>query len=327
MRVLVTGGAGYVGSHAVDLLLRTGHEVCVYDDLSRGHAAAVPAEILIRGDIADRTGLAALLAERRIEVVMHFAAFALVAESVAQPELYHRNNVTGSLAVLEAMKFAGVRRIVFSSTCATYGVPERVPIREDTPQRPMNPYGATKLAVEAALAGYARDHGFATASLRYFNACGAAADGRLGEDHAPETHAIPLALATALGRRDRFTIHGDDYPTPDGTCIRDYVHVEDLADAHLKAAERLVPGQGLGLNLGTGRGFSVREVVDACRRVSGREIPVEIGLRRAGDPPELVADPSLARARLGWEARYTDLDRIVETAWRWHSAHPDGFDD
>ena len=325
MRVLVTGGAGYVGSHAVALLLRKGHEVVVYDDLSRGHAAAVPPEILVRGELFDVDGLADLLAERRIEAVMHFAAFALVEESVADPALYYRNNVGGSLALREAMRRAGVRRMVFSSTCAIYGVPDEVPIAESSAQRPVNPYGLGKQVIERVLADDARDHGFAFAALRYFNACGASADGELGEDHEPETHAIPLALQTAQGRREHFAIFGDDYPTPDGTCIRDYVHVEDLADAHEKALHQLDSGVGLCLNLGTGRGFSVRQVVDACRRVSGCEIPVEVRSRRPGDPPELVADASLAGRRLGWRPRYTDLDAMVETAWRWHRSHPDGF--
>lgn len=319
MKVLVTGGAGYVGSHAVKRLLRSGHEVVVYDNLSRGHAEAVPAEILVRGELADGVALAGLLSERGIDAVMHFAAYALVGESVADPALYYRNNIEGTLSLLEAMRSADVRRIVFSSTCATYGEPDLVPIREDTPQRPVNPYGFTKLAMERALADYADAYGFAYAALRYFNACGASPDGGIGEDHDPETHAIPLALLAALGQRERFTIFGDDYPTPDGTCIRDYIHVDDLADAHLLALDRLEAGKGICLNLGTGRGFSVREVVESCSRVSGREIPVKIGARRPGDPPELVADPSAARDVLGWAAQYVELDAIVETAWRWHS--------
>jgi UDP-glucose 4-epimerase len=327
VKVLVTGGAGYVGSHAAALLLRRGHEVVVYDDLSRGHAGSIPEEILVRGELADGTGLAALLAERQIDAVMHFAAFALVAESVADPALYYRNNVVGTLSLLEAMRFAGVHRVVFSSTCAIYGEPERVPIREDALERPVNPYGFTKLAIERALADYACAYGFGYAALRYFNACGASPDGSIGEDHDPETHAIPLALAAALGRRECFTIFGTDYPTPDGSCIRDYIHVDDLAEAHLLALDRLEPQQRLCLNLGTGRGFSVREVVDSCRRVTGREIPVENGPRRPGDPPELVADPALARETLDWKARYVDLDRMVETAWRWHSTHENGFGD
>jgi UDP-glucose 4-epimerase len=323
--VLVTGGAGYVGGAALALLREHGHEVWVWDDLSRGHAAAVPPEILVRGDLAERGRLARLLSEKRIEAVMHFAAFALVAESVADPELYYQNNVAGTLALLGAMRDAGIGRIVFSSTCATYGQPERVPIAEDTPQRPVNPYGFSKLAVERALADYARAYGFAYAALRYFNACGADPAGTRGEDHEPETHAIPLALQTALGRRDRFQLFGDDYPTPDGTCIRDYVHVDDLAAAHLLALARLEEGRGLCLNLGTGRGFSVREVIETCRRVSGREIPLVRGPRRPGDPAELVADPTRAKTELAWEPRYTELADIVETAWRWHSSHPQGY--
>jgi UDP-glucose 4-epimerase len=319
LKVLVTGGAGYVGSHAVRRLLRSGHEVVVYDNLSRGHAEAVPAEILVRGELADGGALAGLLSDRGIDAVMHFAAYALVGESVADPALYYRNNIEGTLSLLEAMRSADVRRIVFSSTCATYGEPERVPIGEDTPQQPVNPYGFTKLAMERALADYADAYGFAYAALRYFNACGASPDGGIGEDHDPETHAIPLALLAALGQRDGFTIFGDDYPTPDGTCIRDYIHVDDLADAHLLALDRLESGKGIRLNLGTGHGFSVREVVDSCSRVSGREIPVKIGARRPGDPPELVADPSAARDVLGWSAKYVELDEIVETAWGWHS--------
>ncbi len=327
MRVLVTGGAGYVGSHAVARLLRSGHEVCVYDDLSRGHARAVPEGLLVEGVLADGAVLTATLREHRIEAVMHFAAYALVAESVADPALYYRNNVVGTLSLLDAMRAAQVGRIVFSSTCATYGEPARVPIPEDAPQHPVNPYGFTKLAIERALADYARAYGFGYAALRYFNACGAMPDGDLGEDHDPETHAIPLALRVALGQADHFTLFGDDYPTPDGTCIRDYIHVDDLAEAHVRALDRLEPGRGLCLNLGTGRGFSVREVVDACRRVTGREISVQVGPRRPGDPPELVAEADRAKVVLDWEPRYVDLDAIVATAWAWHRSHPEGFDD
>ena len=319
MKVLVTGGAGYVGSHAVALLHRRGHEVVVYDNLSRGHAEAVPSGCLVQGELADGDRIAGLLRERRIEAVMHFAAYALVPESVDDPALYYRNNVGGTLSLLEAMRAADVRRIVFSSTCATYGEPAVVPIREDCPQQPVNPYGFSKLVIEQALTDYAAAYGFGCAALRYFNACGASPEGNIGENHDPETHLIPLLLKTALGEREGFTIHGADYPTPDGTCVRDYIHVDDLAEAHLNAIERLAPGVGLQLNLGTGRGFSVREVVGACRRVTDCEIPVSIGPRRPGDPPELVADPRLAFEALGWKAGYLDLDRIVETAWRWHS--------
>ena len=325
MNILVTGGAGYVGSAAVALLMEHGHRVRVWDDLSRGHAASIPDEVLLRGSLHERERLASVLSHERIDAVMHFAAFALVAESVADPGLYYHNNVGGTLSLLDAMRDAGVGRIVFSSTCATYGEPARVPISEDTPQRPVNPYGYTKLVIERALADYAAAYGFGYATLRYFNACGADPEGRRGEDHDPETHAIPLALMAALGQREGFTILGDDYPTPDGTCVRDYVHVDDLADAHLRALDRLTDGEGLCLNLGTGRGFSVREVAESCRRVSGREIRLDRGPRRPGDAPELVADPSRAKSVLGWEPRYTEIDAIVETAWRWHSSHPHGY--
>ena len=327
MKVLVTGGAGYVGSHAVAQLLSAGYEVVVYDSLELGHAAAVPAGLLRRGDLAETEKLTALLREERIDAVMHFAAYSLVGESVSDPARYYHNNVGGTLSLLDAMRAAEVSRIVFSSTCAIYGEPEKVPIGEDTPPLPVNPYGTSKLLIERALADYAAAYGLAYAALRYFNACGAAPSGTIGEDHATETHLIPLTLQVPLGRRESISILGVDYPTPDGTCIRDYIHVDDLADAHLRALERLEPAVGLRLNLGTGRGYSVREVVESCRRVTGHEIPARVGPRRPGDPPELVADPARARATLGWEARYVDLDAIVETAWRWHASHPDGFDD
>ncbi len=325
MAILVTGGAGYVGSHAVAWLRRAGHEVFVYDNLELGHAAAVPPGILIRGELRDGLRLARVLRERGVDAVMHFAARALVGESVADPALYYRENVAATLTLLEAMRAAGVAKIVFSSSCATYGEPERMPIREDTPQRPVNPYGRSKLAIEWALRDYAAAYGIGYAALRYFNACGAAPGGALGEHHAVEAHLIPLTLQVALGQRDAITIHGDDYPTPDGTCIRDYVHVDDLAEAHLRALAKLAPGRGLELNLGTGRGVSVREVVESCRRVTGRAIPARVGPRRPGDPPELVADPTRAREVLGFEPRYTVLDEIVATAWAWHSRHPQGF--
>lgn len=325
MRILVSGGAGYVGSHAVRLLERAGHDVWVYDNLSRGHRGAVPPGRLIEGELADRGRLTAALRERSIDAVMHFAAFALVGESVADPGLYYQNNVVGSLSLLEAMRDAGVRRIVFSSTTATYGAPERVPIVEDEPQRPINPYGFTKLVIEQALADYAAAYGFGYAALRYFNASGASPEGGLGEDHAPESHLIPLVLQVALGQRPHITVFGNDYPTPDGTCIRDYVHVDDLGQAHLLALDRLEPGTALKLNLGTGRGHSVLEVIEACRRVTGHPIPVVQGARRPGDPPLLVADASRARALLGWQPRYAGIDEIVATAWAWHRAHPQGY--
>jgi UDP-glucose-4-epimerase GalE len=325
VNILVTGGAGYIGSHAVRLLAREGHDVWVYDNLSLGHAAAVPAGSLVVGELSDRKRLAQTLEQRRIEAVMHFAAFAAVGESVTDPAKYYQNNVVGSLALLEAMRSAGVTRIVFSSTTATYGEPERIPISEDEPQRPINPYGFGKLVIERTLDDYAAAYGFGFAALRYFNAAGASADGDLGEDHAPETHLVPLVLQVALGQREKITIFGDDYPTPDGTCVRDYVHVDDLAAAHVEAISRVLPGTGLYLNLGTGRGQSVRQVIDACRRITGHAIACVIGPRRSGDPPVLVADARRARDVLDWRPRYTDLEAIVETAWRWHSTHPRGY--
>ncbi|MEM9366329.1 MAG: UDP-glucose 4-epimerase GalE [Planctomycetota bacterium] len=325
MNVLVVGGAGYIGSHAVAQLREAGHQVTVFDNLSRGHAASVPAEILVQGDLHDQDSVRGALRDRQIDAVMHFAAFAEVGESVKDPAIYYQNNVVAALSLLEAMRAEGVSRIVFSSTTATYGQPKVVPIAETTLQRPINPYGFTKLVFEQALADYARAYGFAYAALRYFNAAGAHPDGKIGEHHDPESHLIPIVLQVALGQRDHITIFGDDYPTPDGTCIRDYIHVEDLADAHLKALSRLETGKGICVNLGTGRGTSVMEIIQAARDVTGHAIPAVLGERRAGDPAELVADASLARQELGWAAKYIDVKDIVGTAWKWHQAHPHGY--
>jgi UDP-glucose 4-epimerase len=325
MKILVAGGAGYIGSHAVRCLGRAGHEVWVYDNLSRGHREAVPAEALIVGELEDQKRVAEVLREKQIDAVMHFAAFALVGESVADPALYYRNNVVAAISLAEAMREAGVNRIVFSSTTATYGEPERQPINEDERQEPINPYGFTKLVFEHVLEDYARAYDWSYAALRYFNAAGASPDGNLGEDHDPESHLIPIVLQVALGQRPEIVIFGDDYATPDGTCIRDYVHVDDLADAHLRALEKLRPGTGLRLNLGTGKGCSVREVVEACRRVTGHAIPERMGTRRPGDPPALVADATRAAEVLGWHPKYHDIESIVETAWKWHVSHPHGY--
>jgi UDP-glucose 4-epimerase len=322
MNVMVVGGAGYIGSHAVRLLIDAGHTVWVYDNLSRGHRAAVPAGMLIEGELADRGQIVAALREKNIDAVMHFAAFALVNESVNDPSLYYRNNVIAALELLDAMREADVKKIVFSSTTATYGEPEIVPIAETTLQQPINPYGFTKLVIEHALADYAAAYGFAYAALRYFNAAGAHPDGTIGEDHDPESHLIPIVLQVALGQRKEITIFGDDYETPDGTCVRDYIHIDDLGDAHLRALERLTPGKGLCVNLGTGRGTSVQEIIEACREVTGHEIPHVIGRRRAGDPPELIADARLATQLLDWTPKYTDVKSIVETAWNWHKSQP-----
>lgn len=327
MNILVTGGAGYVGSHAARLLDRAGHQVWVYDNLCLGHRGAVPSGRLIEGDLADRPRLESALRERHIEAVMHFAAFSLVGESVTQPAKYYGNNVLGSLSLLEAMRAADVKKFVLSSTTATYGEPQHIPISEDEPQRPINPYGFSKLVVEQMLADYAQAYGFAYAALRYFNASGASPDGHIGEDHDPESHLIPLVLQVAMGQRPQIGVFGNDYPTPDGSCIRDYVHVDDLGDAHVRALDRLEAGHGLKLNLGTGRGYSVLEVIEACRRVSGHAIPATIGPRRPGDPPELVADARRAREVLDWRPKYLDIEAIVQTAWRWHSTHPRGYDD
>jgi len=327
MNVLLTGGAGYVGSHAARLLQQSGHDVWLYDNLSYGHRAAAPKGRLIEGDLMDGARLASAFRDHSIEAVMHFAAFAYVGESVTNPAKYYQNNVVGTLSLLDAMRAAGVNRIVFSSTCATYGVPEKVPITEAEKQQPINPYGFTKLVIERALADYARAYGFGYAALRYFNAAGAAEDGSIGEDHDPETHLIPLVLQVALGQRDEALVYGDDYPTPDGTCIRDYIHVDDLGPAHIAALERLEPGSELKLNLGTGAGASVMEVIEAARRVTGHKIPHRVVERRPGDPPMLVADASLARKTLGWTPKHVGIEPIVASAWQWHKAHPRGYGD
>lgn len=327
MRVLVTGGAGYVGSHAAKLLAAGGHDVVIVDSLAEGHRAAVGKLPLVVANLLDRPTITELLKRERIDAVMHFAAFAYVGVSVTEPAKYYDNNIVGTLALLDAMLAADVRRIVFSSTCATYGIPTKVPIREDHPQAPINPYGFTKLVIERALADYSHAYGLSYAALRYFNASGAAEDGTIGEDHDPETHLIPLVLQVALGQRESVDIFGTDYPTPDGTCIRDYIHVDDLASAHLLALEKLGESMQLKLNLGTGRGASVQEVVDLARAVTGHKVPTRRAPRRAGDPPELVADPAAARRELGWDAKHTDMRKIIESAWRWHRSHPHGYDD
>jgi len=327
VRILVTGGAGYIGSHAARHFMEKGHEVWAYDNLVYGHRAAAPAGRLITSDLADFGTLDAVLAEKKIEAIVHFAAFCYVGESVTDPAKYYRNNTAVALGLLETAQRRGIKRFVFSSTCATYGDVASVPIREDFPQQPINPYGRSKLMVEWALADYAAAYGMGYAALRYFNASGAHPSGEIGEDHEPETHLLPLVLQVALGQRANIKIFGDDYPTPDGTCIRDYIHVEDLASAHLLALEKLEAGSALKMNLGTGRGYSVRQAIDLCAEVTGKPIATEIAPRRPGDPPELVADASLARRELGWTPRYADLREIVATAWNWHSRHPRGYDD
>ena len=319
MQLLVTGGAGYVGGHAVRALLDAGHEVVVFDNLVYGHAETVPCELVV-GELADRAALDRALGGRRLDAVLHFAAYAYVGESVTEPAKYWRNNVAAGIELLDAMRANGVNRIVFSSTCATYGYPDRVPVTEDEPKKPESPYGESKLTFERVLASYARAYDLRSVSLRYFNAAGARPDGTLGEDHEPETHLIPLVLQVAAGRAPSIKVFGTDYPTPDGTCIRDYIHVDDLASAHILALDAMdEPGACKAFNLGTGRGYSVREIVEACRRVTGREIPVEEVERRPGDPAALYADNSLIRRELGWSPRYDDAESIVTTAWRWHA--------
>ncbi len=321
MRVLITGGAGYIGSVTVALLRRAGHEVVVFDNLECGHREALSADVpLLLGDLRHREQIEAALLRVRPDAVMHFAAYALVGESMRRPERYFENNVVGGLNLLEAMRSAGVGYIVFSSSCATYGQPESPTIDETTPQRPTNPYGESKLMFERLLHWYGQIHGLGWSALRYFNACGAT--DQLGEDHAVETHLIPLVLRVALGQSPQATVFGCDYATEDGSCVRDYVHVADLADAHLRALERRAQGA---FNLGIGRGFSVLDVIAAARRVSGHAIPTATGPRRPGDPDRLVASAQRAQTELGWQPGFVEIDAIVDSAWRWHRAHPQGY--
>lgn len=329
MRFLVTGGAGYVGSHCVAALLDRGHEVVVIDDLSRGHRAALlPGVVLIEGRLSDPATLARAFAAGPFAAVFHFAALTLVGESMAEPLHYFAENLGEGIALLRAALAAGVRRFIFSSTANLFGAPAAMPITEETPLAPASPYGESKLMFERILEWAGRIHGLRHAALRYFNAAGADPGGRLGEDHEPETHLIPLAIDAALGRRPPLTLFGTDYPTPDGTCIRDYIHVSDLATAHLaalEALETLADGEGRAYNLGTGHGHSVREVIAAVERVSGRRVPVVEGPRRPGDPAVLVASSARLARETGWRPRFIRLDDIVATAHAWRLAHPNGY--
>jgi UDP-glucose 4-epimerase len=327
MNVLVAGGAGYIGSHCVRQLLTAGHVPVVVDNLTYGHRAAVPAGVpLLEVNLGDAAAMDSVFAAHRIDVVMHFAAYCYVGESVTAPLKYYQNNVAATLNLLEVMLRHGVKRFVFSSTCATYGVPARLPMTEDLPQQPINPYGQTKLDVENLLKALARSDGLSFAAFRYFNAAGAAEDGSIGEDHDPETHLIPLAIGAAQGLRPPLQIFGTDYPTPDGTCLRDYVHVDDLSRAHIAVFDRFAaPGAQHFYNLGTGTPTSVREVITAVEKVTKLKVPATFAPRRAGDPPSLYADASKAMRELAWQPKFRSIEPIVETAWRWHKAHPKGY--
>ncbi|MDB4930397.1 MAG: UDP-glucose 4-epimerase [Myxococcaceae bacterium] len=320
MSVLVTGGAGYIGSHVVHRLAALGRAPVVIDSLVTGHRDAVPEGVpFLEADVADRARVAGFIGRHGVRAVLHFAALSQVGESVAAPRAYFQGNLVASLALLETVLDAGVPSFVLSSTAAVYGTPDCTPIPESHPTRPINPYGVTKLAIEHALGAYHAAYGLRYAALRYFNAAGAEPSAGLGERHEPESHLIPLVLRVALGLRPHVTVYGSDYDTPDGTCVRDYIHVADLAEAHVMALDYLEAGGDSGaFNLGTGRGYSVQEVVDAARRVTGRELPVVYGERRAGDPAALVASPRLAEARLGFQARRSGLDEIVRDAWDFH---------
>jgi UDP-glucose 4-epimerase len=327
MNVLVVGGAGYIGSHCVRQLSAAGHRPVVIDSLVYGHRAAVAAAVPLHvADLGDEDAVSRILRAEKIDIVMHFAAFCYVGESVTDPLKYYLNNLAATVHLLSAMNGAGVSRFVFSSTCATFGVPEKLPIAETAPQAPINPYGQTKLDVENALRALAHARKISFAAFRYFNAAGAAEDGSIGEDHTPETHLIPLAIDAATGRRPSLQLFGTDYPTPDGTCLRDYVHVDDLSRAHIAVFDKLAePGAAFFYNLGTGVPSSNREVIRAVEKATGKKITVIEGPRRPGDPPALYADSAKAKRELGWQVRFPDIDSIVQTAWNWHRGHPNGY--
>jgi len=329
MKVLVTGGAGYIGSHTVHQLIAEGHDVVVYDNLSKGHRAAVAsAALFVQGDLRDGTLLAEVLQSHQIEAVVHFAADSLVGESMSAPSKYYHNNVVATLALLDTMRECKVGKIVFSSTAAVYGEPEVCPINEELPTQPTNVYGRTKLVIEGMLADFSMAYGLKYVSLRYFNAAGALTGGQIGEDHTPETHLLPLILQTALGQRPAISIYGTDYDTKDGTCIRDYIHVTDLADAHVRALGHLVTGSESRIyNLGSEQGFSVRQVIEQAKAVTGIDFTVNEAPRRVGDPGILVASSAKIRSELGWQPVYSDLKTIIASAWQWHKSHPEGYDE
>ena len=326
MRVLVCGGAGYIGSNMTLMLARNGHEPIVYDNLSKGHLAAVRDAEFVAGDLADYDKICDTLRKYSIEAVMHFAAFIEVGESVDEPLRYYQNNFCNTHNLLTAMQDCGVNKFVFSSTAATYGMPEKVPLPEDLEKAPINPYGQSKWAVERMCHFQSRTGKLNYAALRYFNACGAGDGGTLGEDHSPESHLIPLIIKAAMGQRDDIKIFGTDYPTPDGTCIRDYIHIEDLCKAHLLALAKLDTERELVYNLGNGKGYSVRQVVEMVKKVSGKDFKVTEVDRRPGDPPVLTADASKAIKELGWKTEFPDLQPIVESAWKWHTKNPNGYE-
>ncbi|MHC5158076.1 MAG: UDP-glucose 4-epimerase GalE [Planctomycetota bacterium] len=327
MRVLVCGGAGYIGSNMTAMLRREGHEPVVFDNLSKGHRGAVKNVQFVLGDFGDFNFTLETLQKYRIEAVMHFAAFIEVGESVQQPLQYYENNVSKTRTLLAAMEKAGVDKFVFSSTAAVYGMPDTIPITEDVTKAPINPYGETKWAVERMCHFLSQTGRMNYAALRYFNACGAGQGGTLGEDHRPESHLIPLIIQAAMGKRDSIKIFGTDYPTEDGTCVRDYIHIEDLCKAHLLALKKLNSEPELVYNLGNGTGYSVRQVIDTVRKVSGKDFNVEETDRRPGDPPVLTADAAKARNELGWSTDFPELETIVESAWKFHNTHPNGYED
>jgi UDP-glucose 4-epimerase len=327
MKLLITGGAGYIGSHTVRELQRQGgYEVVVFDNLAYGHKEAVKDCPLVVGDLLDQQEIEKVFEQNKFAGVIHFAAYALAGESMKEPAKYFKNNILGGLNLLEAMKNFGVKYIVFSSTCAIYGYPKKLPVGEEQEKKPVSVYGESKLAFEKILGWYDQIYGIKNVSLRYFNACGASLDGSIGEDHNPETHIIPVAMQAALGHREKFTIFGNDYNTPDRTCIRDYIQVIDLARAHLKALEYLFSGNKSNyFNVGTGKGYSNKEILEMIKKISGVNFPVEIGARRPGDPDAIYADNSKIKKILNWEPKYSDLKTIIKTAWNWHKSHPNGY--